>query len=133
MSNPSFYHTNYDTICDCSCDCSCETDFGKYRFKVIFKNVFEILIACLFFCQFIIGFVYLNNNIYENIYNISNGTICSIKDNELMNIDIQKLMILVGIFGFSMMISKIINFNFEVYYEYWIITIKISFAFYKIF
>lgn len=124
MPNPSFYQTSYQTICDCSCDCSCNTDFGNYKFKVIFKNILECIIVSLFFLQFIAGSIFVNKNIYFDIS--LNNTICNVEDQSFTSLNIQKVLILLGIFGMIMMIFRIINFNFQVYYQEYLKVILFS-------
>lgn len=117
--------------CDCTCTLDCdECDMGTYRCKVWFKNSIETLMASLFFAQFIVGCIFVTDNIYSNVYELNNGTICDISDLSLISMDIQKLMILTGMFGFLMMSFRMVNFNLLVYYEehtYLIMAFDISF------
>jgi hypothetical protein len=137
MAHSNTYSVEYDTKIDCDCDCKCEggvCDLGKYRLRIFAKNMIEIIILGLFALELAFGAYYVNKDIYSNIYNISNGKICTIRQSESYTaIDAQKLLIASGVFGILMMSFKILHFNISFYYTEYLYAIKTFLVFHWIF
>ncbi len=73
IANITPYDLEYDAKLDCNCDCKCEGsfwDFGRYRPRVIAKNLVEFCMIGLSVLQLVFGAVYINHDLYSNVYNI---------------------------------------------------------------
>ena len=137
VNNTNPYNVEYETKINCDFDCKCEggiCDFGKYRLKIGAKNLAEIIALGLFVVELAYGAYYVDKDIYSNIYNISNGTICKIKQSTSYTaIDAQKLLIASGVFGILMMSLRTLHFNMSFYLEEYMYTIRTILVFHWIF
>lgn len=110
----------------CTIDCG-EHTCGGHKLKLFFKNFVESIVALFFMGQLAIGAGSMNMDIYSETNNFTfsktNTTVCDIQNDDFKNINIQKLMVVTGCFGFLMMLFKMISFNIQVFNPTYIRTI----------
>jgi hypothetical protein len=113
------YNAEYNTGCpECRCNLTC--DFGncacgKHKIKMWLKNLFESMLCYFFLAEFVAGIYFLKDDLYSDVYDLTNGTICKLKNNDTLNINAQTILLMTGIFGFFMMVFRLIHFNTWIY------------------
>jgi uncharacterized membrane protein YidH (DUF202 family) len=108
------HHGELDCRCNLNIDCG-KCDLGNHRLMVYVRLFIEILSFGLFVTQAAFGGVYLDSDIYP----LGNSTLCNIQPGTYITIDVQKILLVIGIIGALMVVSRVSHFiTLQYYSEY---------------